>query len=145
MVKVMVYPPTSMILADLVERMGHEALVVSKEVRKKVNTVGLDSPPLNMTPEDPKKGLKYAAVDVPSGVRGRMALLGPMIEEANAAIIIKGNSCTLGCTGCARTNELTRFLLRTKRIPILELDYPEDDAEAKRFVHKIRQFLEGLK
>ncbi len=145
MVKVMVYPPTSMILADLVERMGHEALVVSKEVRKKVNTIGLDSPPLNMTPEDPKKGLKYAAVDVPSGVRGRMALFGPMIEEANAAIVIKGNSCTLGCTGCARTNELTRFLLRTKRIPILELDYPTDDAEAKRFVHKIRQFLEGLK
>jgi putative methanogenesis marker protein 5 len=67
MVKVMVYPPTSMILSDLVERTGHEALVVSKEVRKKVNTAGLDSPPLNMTPEDPKKGLKYAAVDVPSG------------------------------------------------------------------------------
>ncbi|MCR3883041.1 MAG: methanogenesis marker 5 protein, partial [Methanothrix sp.] len=32
----MVYPPTSMILADLVERKGHEALVVSKEVRKKI-------------------------------------------------------------------------------------------------------------
>ena len=100
MVKVMVYPPTSMILADLVDRMGHEALVISKEVRKKVNTAGLDSPPLNMTPEDPKKGLKYAAVDVPSGVRGRMALLGPMIEEANAAIIVMGNNCTLGSCRC---------------------------------------------
>jgi putative methanogenesis marker protein 5 len=144
MVKVMVYPPTSMILADLVERTGHEALVVSKEVRKKVNTPGLDSPPLNMTPEDPKKGLKYAAVDVPSGVRGRMSLLGPMVEEAQAAIVIRNDSCTLGCTGCARTNELTRFLLRTRRIPLLELDYPEDEFQAKRFVHKIREFLEGL-
>ena len=144
MVKVMVYPPTSMILADLVERKGHEALVVSKEVRKKVDTPGLDSPPLNMTPEDPKKGLKYAAVDVPSGVRGRMALLGPMIERAEAAIVIKGDDCTLGCTGCARTNELARFLLKTKRIPLLELEYPEDEVEAKRFVFKIREFLEGL-
>ncbi len=144
MVKVMVYPPTSMILADLVERTGHEALVVSKEVRKKVNTPGLDSPPLNMTPEDPKKGLKYAAVDVPSGVRGRMSLLGPMIEEADAAIIIRGDDCTLGCTGCARTNELTRFLLRTKRIPLLELEYPKDEFQAKQFVHSIREFLEGL-
>ena len=144
MAKVMVYPPTSMILADLVERMGHEALVVSKEVRKKVTTPGLDSPPLNMTPEDPKKGLKYAAVDVPSGVRGRMSLLGPMIEAANAAIVIKDNACTLGCTGCARTNELARLLLRTKRIPLLELDYPKDEAEAKRFVHEIHQFLEEL-
>jgi len=144
MAKVMVYPPTSMILADLVERMGHEALVISKEVRKKVTTPGLDSPPLNMTAEDPKKGLKYAAVDVPSGVRGRMSLLGPMIEEANAAIVIKDNACTLGCTGCARTNELTRLLLRTKRIPLLELDYPKDEGEAKRFVHEIHQFLEEL-
>jgi putative methanogenesis marker protein 5 len=144
MVKVMVYPPTSMILADLVERTGHEALVVSKEVRKKVNTPGLDSPPLNMTPEDPKKGLKYAAVDVPSGVRGRMSLLGPMIEEAEAAIIIRGDECTLGCTGCARTNELTRFLLKKKRIPLLELEYPEDEPQAKHFVHKIHEFLEGL-
>jgi len=37
---------------------------------------------LNITPEEPKKGLRYAAVDVPSGVRGRMALMGPLIEEA---------------------------------------------------------------
>lgn len=144
MVKVMVYPPTSMILSDLVERTGHEALVVSKEVRKKVNTPGLDSPPLNMTPEDPKKGLKYAAVDVPSGVRGRMSLLGPMIEEAEAAIVVMNDHCTLGCTGCARTNELTRFLLRTKRIPLLELEFPGDELAARRFVSKIREFLEGL-
>jgi putative methanogenesis marker protein 5 len=144
MVKVMVYPPTSMILADLVERTGHEALVVSKEVRKMVNTPGLDSPPLNMTPEEPKKGLKYAAVDVPSGVRGRMALIGPMIEEAEAAIVVMNDRCTLGCTGCARTNELTRFLLRTKRIPLLEMEFPGDELAARRFVSKIREFLEGL-
>ncbi|TRZ67242.1 MAG: methanogenesis marker 5 protein, partial [Methanothrix sp.] len=104
MVKVMVYPPTSMILSDLVERMGHEALVISKEVRKKINTPGLDSPPLNITPEDAKRGLRYAAVDVPSGVRGRMALIGPMIETADAAIMVQEGGCNIGCTGCGRTN-----------------------------------------
>jgi len=67
-----------------------------------------------------------------------------MIEEADAAIVIRNDDCTLGCTGCARTNELTRFLLKTKRIPLLELDYPEDEFQAKRFVHKIREFLEEL-
>jgi putative methanogenesis marker protein 5 len=145
MAKVIVYPPTSVILSDLVERMGHEALVLSKEIRKKVTSPSLASPPLNMTPDDPKKGLKYAAVDVPSGIRGRMALIGPMIDEAEAAVVVSDGDCLLGCTGCARTNELSRLLIKTKGIPYLELSYPKDEAEARSFVHKIRTFLEDLK
>ena len=144
MAKVMVYPPNSMILSDLVERMGHKALVITGEIRKKVTSPGLDSPPLNLTPEDPKIGLKYAAVDVPSGVRGRMALLGPMVEEADAAIIINNATYSFGCSGCERTSELTKFLLRTKGIPVLELRYPSDDGEGRRFVYEIRKFLEAL-
>lgn len=145
MVKVIVYPPTSMILSDLVERMGHQALVMSGEIRKKISTPGLESPPLNVTPEDPKKGLKYAAVDVPSGVRGRMSMIGPMIDEAEAALIVNEGNCLVGCTGCARTNELAKLLIKRKGIPSLELRYPKDEAEARRFVHEIRMFLEGLK
>ncbi|MBN1323932.1 MAG: methanogenesis marker 5 protein [Methanotrichaceae archaeon] len=144
MVKVIVYPPTSMILSDLVERMGHEALVLSKEMRKLVTSASLESPPLNITPENPKKGLKYAAVDVPSGIRGRMSLLGPMIDEAEAALVVNDENCLVGCTGCARTNELVRLLIKTKGIPYLELKYPRDDGQARRFVHQIRTFLEGL-
>ncbi|MHC1565645.1 MAG: DUF2112 family protein, partial [Candidatus Syntropharchaeales archaeon] len=34
--KVLIYPPNSLILADLVERGGHEAIVLMKEVAKKV-------------------------------------------------------------------------------------------------------------
>ena len=133
MAKVIVYPPTSMILSDLVERMGHKALVVPEAVRKLV------------TAEEPKKGLRYAAVDVPSGVRGRMALIGPLIEEAEAAIIVQDPGCLTGCAGCSRTNELVRLLIRTKGVPILDLSYPTNDAEARDFVKKIRAFLEGLK
>ena len=145
MAKVIVYPLTSTILADLVERMGHEALVVPTAVRKKIASPSIDSPPLNVTPDDPKKGLKWAAVDVPSGVRGRMAIVGPLIEEAEAAIIVDDPGCLTGCSGCNRTNELVRLLIKTKGIPVLELDYPEDDADAREFVRKIKVFLEELK
>ena len=144
MAKVIVYPPTSMILSDLVDRMGHKALVVPEVVRKLATDNNLASPPLNVTSEEPKKGLRYAAVDVPSGIRGRMALIGPIIEEAEAAIIVQDPGWLTGCAGCNRTNELVRLLIRTKGVPILDLAYPSDDAEAKVFVHKIRSFLEGL-
>lgn len=145
MAKVIVYPPTSMILSDLVERMGHKALVVPEQVRELVTAGKVESPPLNITPEEPKKGLRYAAVDVPSGVRGRMALIGPLIEEAEAAIIVEDPGWLTGCAGCSRTNELVRLLIKTKGIPLLQLSYPRDDAEARVFVRKIREFLEGLK
>ena len=145
MAKVIVYPPTSLIISDLVERMGHQALVVPTEVRSRVTTPGIDSPPLNMTPEEPKKGLRYAAVDVPSGVRGRMSLMGPMIEQADAGIISNEPGCLTGCSGCARTNELVRLLIKTKGIPVLEVDYPKDEVEARDFVRQIKSFLEGLK
>jgi putative methanogenesis marker protein 5 len=145
MAKVIIYPPTSMILYDLVERTGHQPLVASGEVRKKVMSKEISSPPLNMTPEEPKKGLRWAAVDVPSGVRGRMSLIGPLIEEADAGIIMTGEPVLTGCAGCARTNELVRLLIKTKGMPVLEIAYPEDEREARAFVRRIREFLEGLK
>ena len=142
--KIAIFPPNSMILADLVERRGHEPLVLQREIRKKVTTPDIDSPPLNMTEEDPIKGLKYAAIEVPSGVRGRMSLLGPLIEEADAAIIMEDAPFGFGCVGCARTNELCMFNLRKKNIPVLELKYPTNRDETKDVVNKINTFLDSL-
>lgn len=142
--KVFIYPTNSLILSDLVERFGHEPLAVMHEISKRVNTPGLDSPPLNITPDDPKIGLKYAAVEVPSGVRGRMSLFGPLISKAEAAIIVRDPIVSFGCMGCARTNELVNFLIRAKKIPLLDLDYPSNEEEAKEFVYKISQFLKSL-
>jgi putative methanogenesis marker protein 5 len=144
MAKVFIYPTTSLILSDLVERFGHTPLSAAQQIRERIQTPGLESPPLQITPEDPKKGLKYAAVEVPSGVRGRMALYGPMIEESEAAIIIHDADFSFGCMGCARTNELIQFLLRKKGIPILDLRYPETDEEGVEFVAAIRNFLQEL-
>jgi len=142
--KVFIYPINSLILADLVERFGHKPLTMMNQIREKVTNISLDSPPVNITPEDPKLGLKYAAIEVPAGVRGRMALIGPLIEETEAAIIVENPPANFGCVGCNRTNELMKYLVRSKGIPVLEVKYPESDDEAREFVNKIAEFLKSL-
>lgn len=144
MVKVFIYPATSLILSDMVARFGHTPLSSAVAIRERIQTPGLESPPLQITPEEPKKGLKWAAVEVPAGVRGRMSLYGPMVEEAEAAIIINDADLSFGCMGCARTNELIKFLLREKDIPKLDLVYPKNEEDGVRFVAAIKRFLDGL-
>jgi putative methanogenesis marker protein 5 len=144
MAKVFIYPTTSLILSDLVARYGHTPLSSAIAIRERVQTAGLESVPLQITPEEPKKGLKWAAVEVPSGVRGRMALYGPMIESCEAAIIINDADLAFGCMGCARTNELIKFLIRQKEVPKLDLNYPKNEEDGVKFVAAIKRFLKGL-
>ena len=144
--KVFIYPTNSFILADLVTRSGHEPLVVMNQVREKVTKLSVDSPPLNITPEDPNIGLKYAAIEVPAGVRGRMALMGPMTEEAEACIIIEDAPADFGCSGCNRANELVKYLVRTNvdRSKILEIRYPSNEEQMHDFVYTVMDFLNAL-
>jgi putative methanogenesis marker protein 5 len=144
MAKVFIYPSTSLILSDMVARYGHTPLSSASAIRERIQTAGFESTPLQITPEEPKKGLKWAAVEVPSGVRGRMALYGPMIEQCEAAIIIDDADLAFGCMGCARTNELITFLVRQKDIPKLDLYYPKNEEEGVKFVAAIKRFLAGL-
>ncbi|MDR0767320.1 MAG: methanogenesis marker 5 protein [Methanosarcinales archaeon] len=146
MVKVFIYPTNSFILADLVTRSGHEPLVIMNQVREKVTSLSVDSPPLNITSEDTNLGLKYAAIEVPAGVRGRMALMGPMIEEAEAGIIVEDAPADFGCSGCNRTNELFKYLARTHvdRSLILEIRYPSNEEQMHDFVYTILDFLKTL-
>lgn len=144
MAKVAIYPPNSLILADLIERKGHEALALQKAIRQKVKDPDIDSPPMNITEEDPIRGLKYAAIEVPSGVRGRMSIIGPLLDEAEAAIIVDDAPFGFGCVGCARTNELSTFYLRKRGVPTLELIYPKDKDETIDMVNKINTFLDSL-
>ena len=64
-----------------------------KEI-KKVTDPEIDSPPFNITEEDPIKGLKYAAIEVPRS-QGDLNLR-TVIEEADAAIIMEEAS-SFGC------------------------------------------------
>ena len=144
MAKIFIYPATSLILSDMVTRFGHTPLGSAVAIRERIQTPGLESAPLQITPEDPKKGLRWAAVEVPSGVRGRMSLYGPMIEECEAAIIINDADLAFGCMGCARTNELIKFLIRQKNIPKLDLNYPQNEEDGVKFVAAIKRFLSEL-
>jgi len=49
-----------------------------------------------------------------------------------------------GCIGCARTNELIKYLVRKRKIPRLDLVYPKNEEEAKVVVQKIAKFLKEL-
>ena len=142
--KVFIDPPNSMILFDLVERFGHEPLSSMAVIQEKVDNIEVDMPPMNVTLDDVVKGLKYAGVEVPSGIRGRLALWGPMIEAADAAIIIEDPPFSFGCVGCDRSNELTKYLLQRRGIPLLTVAYPETAEQAKTLVASVKEFLAGL-
>jgi len=143
--RIFIMPPNSLILYDLVERFGHEPLSLMKALRERVTSNEIETPPLNITPEDVKMGLKYAAIEVPSGIRGRMVVYGPLIDQADAAIFMEDAPYSFGCVGCQRTNELAKLLVRKRKVPILSLDYPSNEEEAKDMVYKVKEFLEGLK
>ena len=73
-----------------------------------------------------------------------MSLMDPLIEQAEAAIIVEDADYMFGCMGCARTNELVKYVIRTKGVPVLELKYPKNENEAKNFVLYIKEFLDKL-
>ena len=147
MANIFIYPTTSFILFDLVNRFGHKPLTVTTQIRDLFTNLSVDSPPLNITQEDPKKGLKYAAIEFPAGIRGRMSLIGPLIEISDAAIIVQNAPANFGCSGCNRTNELSKFLIRSKleKKYILEIKYPETEEQAEFFVNSIFNFLNEIK
>lgn len=146
--KIFIYPPNSLILSDLIERygsqFGHEALVIMSVIEEHVTNPDLDSPPLNITEDDLKRGLHYVAIEAPSGIRGRMGVIGPLVDEAEAAIVIENADMNFGCLGCARAANYIKYLVRKKDIPILSINYPMDEASAKLMVRQIKDFLENL-
>ena len=143
--KVFIDPPNSLILFDLVERFGHEPLSTMAAIQEKVDNLEIDMPPMNVSLDDVMKGLKYAGIEVPSGVRGRLAVWGPMIDSAEAAVIMEDAPFSFGCVGCERTNMMVRYLLKRRNIPLLNVSYPNDEEDAKALVTKIKEFLEALK
>jgi putative methanogenesis marker protein 5 len=143
--KVFIDPPNSLILFDLVERFGHEPLGVMASLQERIDNVELDMPPMNVTLDDVVKGLKYAGVEVPSGIRGRLALWGPLIDEADAAIIMLDPPFNFGCVGCERSSEMVKYMIQRRGIPALKITYPDNDEDAKVVVGQIKEFLEGLK
>ncbi len=143
--KIFIDPPNSLVLFDLVERFGHEPLSTMAAIQERVDNLEVDMPPMNVTLDDVVKGLKYAGIEVPSGIRGRMALWGPLIEEADAAIIMADCPYSFGCVGCERSNLMIKYLVHRRGIPTLTVRYPETDEDAVNFVAQAKEWMEGLK
>ena len=143
--KVFIDPPNSLILFDMVERFGHEPLAAMAPIQERIDAAEMDMPPMNVTLDDVIKGLKYAGIEVPSGIRGRLALWGPLIDEAEAAVVMLDPPFNFGCVGCERSNEMVKYLIRRRGIPCLTVRYPEDEEEAKATVGQMKEFLEGLR
>ncbi len=142
--KVFIDPPNSMILFDLIERFGHEPLSTMAALQERVDNIEIDMPPMNVTLDDVIRGLKYAGIEVPSGIRGRLAIWGPLIEEADAAVVMEGAPFAFGCVGCERSNLLVKCLLRRRGMPVVTDNYPEHEEEGKLVVAKIKEFLDKL-
>ncbi|MBO5547532.1 methanogenesis marker 5 protein [Methanomassiliicoccales archaeon LGM-RCC1] len=143
--KIFIDPPNSLVLFDLVERFGHEPLSTMAAIQERVDNLEVDMPPMNVTLDDVVKGLKYAGIEVPSGVRGRLALWGPLIEQADAAIVMEDCPYSFGCVGCERSNLMIKYLVHRKGIPVLNVKYPETDEDAVNFVAQAKEWMEGLK
>lgn len=143
--KIFIDPPNSLILFDIVERFGHEPLSTMAALQERVDNIEIDMPPMNVTLDDVMKGLKYAGIEVPSGIRGRMSVWGPLIDVADAAIVMDGAPFAFGCVGCERSNTMVKYLIKRRGIPTLYTTYPEDEEDGKIFVAKVKEFLEGLK
>ena len=142
--KIFIDPPNSLVLFDLVERFGHEPLSTMAAIQERVDNLEVDMPPMNVTLDDVVKGLKYAGIEVPSGVRGRLALWGPLIEAADAAIVMEDCPYSFGCVGCERSNLMIKYLVHRRGIPVLYVKYPETDEDAVNFVAQAKEWMEGL-
>lgn len=68
--KVFIVPPNSLILFDLVERYGHEPLSLMGAIHERVVNPEVESPPMNVTPDDVKKGSSTRASRCPPGYAG---------------------------------------------------------------------------
>jgi putative methanogenesis marker protein 5 len=138
--RIFICPPNSLILSDIVERMGHEPLTMMGEICSKKDSA--DNRESSVF--EPKRGLKYTPVEVPSGVRGRLSIIGGLIERAEAAIIMENADFGFGCGGCARTNELIPYIISQQGIPFIKVQYPHDLESTKEMVIRIKDFLTTL-
>ena len=67
-----------------------------------------------------------------------------LIEEADAAVVMEGAPFAFGCVGCERSNLMVKYLLQRRGIPVVTVNYPENEEEGKLVVAKIKEFLDKL-
>lgn len=137
---VLIFPYDSMILYDLVARFGHTPLGI---VEAKQGLDAEESPPYGITLQHPTLGLQTCPVEVPAGVRGRLAILEPLLERADACVFLEGiyGFCE---SGCERANLFMKYLAHEKGLPVLTVQMPSDESDAEKFLRQVQTFLENV-
>ena len=141
--KIFIYPANSLILSDIVDHYGHDPLTIMEAIEENEHD---HQSVQKIAPKnfEPKRGLAYLPVEVPSGVRGRLSIIGPLIEKADASIIMEDADFGFGCGGCARTNEVIPHIVMMQGIPYLKVKMPRDMESAEEMIRKIKDFLSSL-
>lgn len=139
---IIVIPDGAMIIVPLIEKNGHTYLSPTN-FSKYNNEVNLNPDfKVNMSSE------------TPSGVRGRISLLTPLLDKADAAIVLGRrpanytrmydvlNELILFCgNGCNNAHSLAVSIVSQMDIPVLKLAYPTAREEIIDLISKVNLFL----
>lgn len=142
---VIVIPDGAMIVVPLIEKNGHKYL--SPTNFSKYNNE------LNLNP-DFKVSMSS---ETPSGVRGRISLLLPLLDRADAAIVLGQrpenyepmygvlNELILFCgNGCNNAHSLAVAIVNQMDIPVLKLAYPTTREDIIKLIDKVNLFLKDF-
>ncbi len=149
---VVVIPDGAMIIVPLIEKNGHTYLSPTN-FSKYNNEVNLD-PDFKVNLSSFKVNLSS---ETPSGVRGIISLLIPLLEKADAAIILGQrpaeyepmynvlNELILFCgNGCNNAHSLAVKIVSNLNIPVLKLAYPTTRDEIIDLITKVNLFLKDF-
>ena len=142
---VIVIPDGAMIIVPLIEKNGHTYLSPTN-FSKYDNEV-------NLNPD-----FKVAmSSETPSGVRGRISLLTPLLDKIDAAIVLGRrpsnykpmynvfNELILFCgNGCNNAHSLAVNIVSNLDIPVLKLAYPTTREEIINLIDKVNLFLKDF-
>lgn len=139
---IIVIPDGAMIVVPLIEKNGHTYLSPT-DFSKYDNEVNLNP--------DFKVDM---SCETPSGVRGRISLLAPLLDKTDAAIVLGRrpsdynpmynvlNELILFCgNGCNNAHSLAVSLVSQRDIPVLKLAYPTTRGEIIELIEKVNRFL----
>ncbi len=153
--KVAIFPDSAMVLLNQVNKSQHELLSnYDRMYKERMNQETMEEYRKDVNKSSER--IKYSGTEAPSGVLGRMSIIGPVIDEAEAVIMMNGspkkhmyntlNELILfgGGTGCLNTKLLMESQIREKNIPFLILDYPNTAQEIIELIDEINNFLDYL-
>ncbi len=150
--KIGVIPDGAMIIVPLIEKNGHE--YISPTDFSKYNNLDVSGKCGDLVDSSDS----YFLNELPSGVKGRLTLFYPILEEADIFIILKrrpkhykrmyntlNELILFGAAGCINSYNLAISLVKDKKVPVLELAYPTTKEEIISLINCTNDFLKDKK